>query len=527
MDKNFWKDKNVLITGFEGFVGSNLTKQLIPYAGKIAGLDIRTKRKETILTASSYKKIVAIKGSVCNYRLLEGILKRYQIDIVFHLAAEAIVGSCQKKPLRAFSSNIRGTWNVLEAARNFGKIKAVVVASSDKAYGSHSKLPYTEDAFLAGVNPYDVSKSCADLIANSYFHTYGLPVTVTRCGNIYGPGDFNMSRIIPDAISCAIKDRQLLIRSDGTFTRDYIHVNDVVSGYITLAEKMQKDNLCGEAFNLSNEKPVSVLELAKTAFALERKKPNYKILNRAKYEIKHQYLSARKARRLLGWKPGYTLKEGLKDTIEWYRLRTLDAGKILKAYKYSGLSIPIEDGIRLRVPQFWVKEINLLKNWRNKNCNVYPTQFKATTKSTRNWLKNQVFNNKDRILFMIDAGKGGIIGHLGLSNLDFSKKTCEIDNVVRGVHAKFPGIMARSMEAILDFAFHALKMNRVVLRVFSDNARAIRFYRRCGFRYKKNIPLLRQESKGMVKFIEAKGSAKKSAHRFFSLMEIAKDGKDR
>ena len=320
MNRHFWRGRSVLITGFEGFLGSNLTKALIHCGTKVVGLDIKTGRKGTILTADDYKKITVIKGSVANYRLLDNILIDKKINVVFHLAAEAIVGRCHNNPRRTFSVNIKGTWNLLEACRNSKTIKSIIVASSDKAYGSHKKLPYTEEAPLIGNHPYDVSKSCADLIAYTYFHTYGLPVAVTRCGNIYGPGDFNLSRIIPDALQCIKNNKTLLIRSDGKFVRDYVYVDDIVEGYILLAEKLEARQLAGQAFNFSIENPITVLELLKQIdkVGAQYGKLEYKILNAAKYEIKKQYLSSAKARKILGWKPKHTLKQGLQKTINWY-----------------------------------------------------------------------------------------------------------------------------------------------------------------------------------------------------------------
>lgn len=320
INKHFWKNKSVLVTGFEGFLGSNFTKALIYCGTKVVGLDIKTRRKETILTADDYKKITVIKGSVTNYRLLDSILTDKKINIVFHLAAEAIVGKCHSNPLRTFSANIKGTWNLLEACRSSKTIKSIIVASSDKAYGSHKKLPYTEEAPLIGNHPYDVSKSCADLIAYTYFHTYGLPAAVTRCGNIYGPGDFNFSRIIPDALQCIKNNKTLLIRSDGKFVRDYVYVDDIVEGYILLAEKLESRQLAGQVFNFSIEKPITVLELLKQIdkVGVQYGKLEYKILNAAKYEIKKQYLSSAKARKILGWKPKHTLNQGLQKTISWY-----------------------------------------------------------------------------------------------------------------------------------------------------------------------------------------------------------------
>ncbi len=316
----FWKNKRVLVTGFEGFLGAHLTKELISSGAKIFGLDIKVKRKETIFTLADYRKMKIIKGNVANYSFLRRIIKDSDVQVIFHLAAEAIVEKGYRTPLRAFKSNICGTWCILEACRFARKLEAVIVASSDKAYGTHKYLPYTEDASLQGNQPYDVSKSCADLIASTYAYTYGLPVVVTRCGNIYGPGDFNFSRIVPDAIRCAFEEKNLLVRSDGKFIRDYVFVEDIVNGYIMLAEKIRELKLSGEAFNFSDEKPLSVIDLLKEINNLNfcGKKLNYKIMNTAKYEIKEQYLSSAKARRILGWEPRYSLEEGLRKTAEWY-----------------------------------------------------------------------------------------------------------------------------------------------------------------------------------------------------------------
>lgn len=318
MNKNFWKNKNVLITGYEGFLGSNLIKRMISFEANVIGIDIVTNKKNTILTKDDFQNINNVKGNIANYSLLKKIIEKNKIEYIFHLAAEAIVNKCYKNPLRTFSSNIKGTWNILEIARLSSNIKGIVVASSDKAYGIKSKLPYKEDASLAGSHPYDVSKSCADLISYTYYKTYGVPVAVTRCGNIYGPGDFNFSRIIPDTIRSILNNKTLNIRSDGKFTRDYIYVDDVVNAYITLAEKMNKLGLQGEAFNFSNENPISVLKLIEKIYAVAGIKPNYKILNQAKNEIPHQYLSSKKAKEILKWTPKYNLENGLKKTIKWY-----------------------------------------------------------------------------------------------------------------------------------------------------------------------------------------------------------------
>ena len=315
----FWKNKRVLITGHEGFLGSNLAEEMLRRGAKVWGLDIVTNRKDTILTKKDLSQIKVIKGNVANFSLVSGIIVDNKIEVIFHLAAEALVERCLRNPLKGFSSNIKGTWSILEAARKSKNIKAVIIASSDKAYGSHKKLPYHEDYSLIGNHPYDVSKSCADLVAYTYYHTYKVPVAITRCGNIFGPGDFNFSRIVPDIMRAIIKDKTLIVRSDGKFTRDYVYVVDIVNGYILLAEKLKKLNLAGEAFNFSAESPISVLEVVKRIYKLANKKADYRVLNKAKYEIKHQYLSSVKARRILGWNPKYSLDRGIKETLAWYK----------------------------------------------------------------------------------------------------------------------------------------------------------------------------------------------------------------
>lgn len=319
MRDNFWKGKKILVTGYEGFLGSHLTKTLVEHGGEVYGLDIITKREDTILQKKDLDKVRIIKGDVKNFSLVSRIIKKNDIEFIFHLAAEALVGECLKNPLTTFSTNIKGTWNILEAARFSKTIKTVIITSSDKAYGYSVNLPYKEDFPLAGCHPYDVSKSCADLLSYTYFRTYNLPVGVIRCGNIFGPGDFNFSRVVPDAIRSALQNKMLIIRSDGKFMRDYIYIKDVVSGYIKLAENIERLKLFGEAFNFGNEKPISVLDLVKTIDRLVNKTPKYKILGQARYEIKHQYLSAEKAGKILGWKPEYTLSQGLEETIKWYR----------------------------------------------------------------------------------------------------------------------------------------------------------------------------------------------------------------
>jgi CDP-glucose 4,6-dehydratase len=324
MSEKFWKNRKVLITGYEGFLGSHLTRKLLTQRADITGMDILTHREKTILTPDDLSKITVRRGNVTNYKSVCEIIKNNKIEIVFHLAAKAIVGECLNNPLKALDTNIRGTWNILEACRHVDTVKTIVIASSDKAYGKQN-LPYSENMPLQGKHPYDASKSCGDLLAQMYAYTYGLPVAVTRCGNIYGPGDFNFSRVVPDTIRCALSNRTFLIRSDGKFTRDYIFVEDIVNGYIKLAERFQKMDLKGEAFNFSNQEPLSVIKLVKMIYELAEKEPKYKILNEAQCEIKYQYLSSNKAKRVLGWKPEYNLRDGLKKTVrayqKWFTIR--------------------------------------------------------------------------------------------------------------------------------------------------------------------------------------------------------------
>lgn len=315
----FWKNKNVFITGCTGFLGSYLTKELVKQGANITGLIRDAVPKSHLYSGDEYKKISTVIGSLEDEPLLERALGEYEIDTVFHTAAQAIVGIANRNPYCTFESNIRGTYNLLEAARRSPLVRRIVVASSDKAYGEQSQLPYTEDMPLNGSHPYDVSKSCADLISQAYHKTYGLPVSITRCGNLYGGGDLNFNRIIPQTIRSIINGEPPVIRSDGNFIRDYFYVEDAVRAYLMLAEKMDELNLEGQAFNFSNEIQLTVLELVKIILKLMESDLEPVILNQGSNEIRHQYLSAKKARDVLGWAPYYTLEEGMKKTIEWYR----------------------------------------------------------------------------------------------------------------------------------------------------------------------------------------------------------------
>lgn len=265
------------------------------------------------------KKIVTVRGEVEDYFLLERIINEYEIDAIFHLAAQTIVTIANRNPVSTFKSNIEGTWNILEASRRSPLVRRIVVASSDKAYGDQNKLPYNENTPLEGRHPYDVSKSCADLICRAYFETYELPVCVTRCGNFYGGGDLNFNRIVPGTIRSVLDNKRPVIRSDGTFLRDYFYIKDGVESYLLLAEKMEDKRLHGEAFNFSTERPMTVLEIVDKILQAMDSHLEPVILNEVTNEIKDQYLSAQKARKLLGWRPLYTLEEGINETVEWYK----------------------------------------------------------------------------------------------------------------------------------------------------------------------------------------------------------------
>ena len=318
----FWNDRTVFVTGATGLLGSEMVRRLIERNASVVAL-VRDWIPESELVRSHLlSKIKIVRGDLADRDLLERVMGEYEIETVFHLAAQTIVGIANRNPISTFESNIRGTWNLLEACRRSPLIKQVIVASSDKAYGINEDLPYSEEAPLRGSHPYDVSKSCADLISQSYFTSYRLPVCVTRCGNLYGGGDLNWNRLIPGTIRSALKNESPVIRSDGTYIRDYFYVADGALAYLHLAEQMeQNENIIGEAFNFSNEIQVTVLELTLKILALVgREDIQPTLLNEARNEIPHQYLDAGKARRRLDWKPAYTLDEGLLKTIEWYKI---------------------------------------------------------------------------------------------------------------------------------------------------------------------------------------------------------------
>lgn len=317
---SFWNGKNIFVTGCTGLLGSWLTKSLVEQGAQVVGLVRDLVPNSNLFRFGLDKKITIVQGRLEDYLALERFINEYEVNTVFHLAAQTIVGTANRNPLPTFEANVRGTWNILEACRRNQKVRSVIVASSDKAYGEHKQLPYSEDYPLQGEHPYDVSKSCTDLISHAYYKTYKLPACTTRCGNIYGGGDLNFNRIIPGTIQSVIRGEKPVIRSDGTFVRDYIYVPDIVAAYMLLAEKMDGLNILGGAFNFSNEQPINVKELVYKILALmDREDLKPVILNEASNEIKYQYLSSKKAREQLDWRPNYTLEQGLVETIDFYR----------------------------------------------------------------------------------------------------------------------------------------------------------------------------------------------------------------
>ncbi len=320
-EQGFWRDRNVLVTGCTGLLGSWLTMALVESGSNVVGL-IRDWVPRSNLNWSGFaQRITTVRGDVTDDATVERALGEYEVDTVFHLAAQTIVGIANRNPLSTFETDIKGTWTVLEACRRSPLVKHVVVASSDKAYGDQDKLPYDESAPLQGRHPYDVSKSCADLIAQTYGVTYRLPVAVTRCGNIYGGGDLNWNRVVPGTMRSVLHGERPVIRSSGKTLRDYLYVDDIVGAYMLLAEKLDDPALYGLAFNFGLDAPQTPLEIVQAIIAVSDY-PDLEpvILNEASNEIEKQYLSSEKARRVLGWKPHYSLEEGLRRTMAWYRL---------------------------------------------------------------------------------------------------------------------------------------------------------------------------------------------------------------
>jgi len=317
---SFWQDRPTFITGATGLVGSWLVRRLHDASADVVCLVRDWVPQSELVRAHLIDRVKVVRGDVRDQALLERALGEYEIDTVIHLAAQTIVGIANRNPVSTFETNIGGTWALLEACRRSPSVKQIVIASSDKAYGDQDKLPYDEITPLQGQHPYDVSKSCADLIAHTYAVTYGLPVVITRCGNFYGGGDLNWNRIIPGTIRSVIRDQPPVIRSDGSYVRDYFYVEDGAAAYMLLAERLaEQPKLRGEAFNFSNELQVTVLELVQRILALMNSHLKAEVRNEASNEIQHQYLSAAKARQILGWSPLFTLEQGLDLTIQWYQ----------------------------------------------------------------------------------------------------------------------------------------------------------------------------------------------------------------
>ena len=319
MSREFWRDRPTLVTGATGLLGGALTRQLVDLGADVVCLIRDWVPQSELVRSGLIGKVKTVRGDICDQAGMERILGEHEIDTVFHLAAQTIVGIANRNPVSTFEANIQGTWSMLEACRRSPKVKQIVTASSDKAYGDQEILPYDEDTPLQGQHPYDVSKSCADLIAHTYAKSYDLPVTITRCGNFYGGGDLNWNRIVPGTIRSIHRGQAPVIRSDGSYIRDYFYVEDGAAAYLLLAERMAENSaLRGEAFNFSNELQITVLDLVQKILTLMDSDLKPEIRNEATNEIRHQYLSAAKARRMLEWNPEFDLDDRLKRTIDWY-----------------------------------------------------------------------------------------------------------------------------------------------------------------------------------------------------------------
>lgn len=317
---DFWLDRPTLVTGATGLVGGWLVKRLLGAGADVTCL-VRDWVPQSELTRTNLvDRVKRVHGDVCDGPLLERVLGENEIVTVMHLAAQTTVPVANRNPRSTFESNVGGTWTLLEACRRSPLVGQVIVASSDKAYGSHDTLPYREDTPLAALHPYDASKACSDIIAQSYAATFEVPVAITRCGNIYGGGDLNWNRIVPGTIRALVRERRPIVRSDGTPVRDYFYVEDSAAAYMLLAERLASDSsLIGQAFNFSNEEPIGVLNLLERITARFGSTLTPDIRNESSNEILEQYLSASRARAMLGWEPLFSLDEGIDRTIGWYR----------------------------------------------------------------------------------------------------------------------------------------------------------------------------------------------------------------
>ena len=320
LNRSFWLDRPTFVTGGTGLVGSWLVRRLVETGADVVCLVRDWVPQSELVRTGLIEKVKVVRGDIRDREVMERVLGEYEIDSVIHLAAQTIVTIANRNPISTFETNIAGTWNLLEACRRSPKVKQIVIASSDKAYGDQEILPYDENTPLQGQHPYDVSKSAADLIAATYAKSFDLPVVITRCGNFYGGGDLNWNRIIPGTIRSITRGQNPVIRSDGEYIRDYFYVEDGAAAYMLLAEQLAAHpELKGQAFNFSNEIQVTVREIVEHILRLMKSDLKPGIRNEVQNEIRHQYLSAEKARRVLNWHPLFRLDEGLARTIEWYR----------------------------------------------------------------------------------------------------------------------------------------------------------------------------------------------------------------
>ncbi|MHB1953884.1 MAG: NAD-dependent epimerase/dehydratase family protein [Sulfobacillus sp.] len=316
-----WQGRRVLVTGATGFIGSWLISRLLELHAEVISLVLDPNSEGGLARGVELQRTNVIMGRLECYDDIERAVVGSEVDTIFHLGAQTLVGVALRAPLPTFQANIAGTWNVLEVARRHPDlVRRVVIASSDKAYGASAMLPYFENMPVHGLSPYDVSKSCADLLAQAFAHSYGTPAVIARCGNVYGGGDLNWSRIVPGTIRAFLTGQQPVIRSDGTFLRDYLYVSDAVDAYLQLGGIAADPSFAGEAFNFSDENPLSVLDIYRAiCVALDCGDLAPTILGGGEHEIHDQYLSARKARDQIGWQPQFSLEEGLRHSVAWYR----------------------------------------------------------------------------------------------------------------------------------------------------------------------------------------------------------------
>ena len=317
---DFWQRRRVLVTGATGLLGSHMVQTLDDLHADVVVLMRDDVPHSLLISSGLVQRVTVVRGSLMDFALLRRVLAEYEIQTTIHLAAQTIVSYAYSNPLETFDVNIAGSYRLLEACRQYGNCEEVLVASSDKAYGAQEHLPYTEASPMRGTAPYDVSKSCVDLIARAYAHTYSLPVVVTRLANLFGPGDMNFTRLIPGTIRSLLLGEPIVIRSDGTMQRDYLYVKSGVQAYLTLAEDIQKRGLAGQAYNFGQGYPLSVSEVVDKIKALAGlPEAEVTVLSEARAEIQAQWLDSTRARETLGWEPRWGFEEGLQETIPWYR----------------------------------------------------------------------------------------------------------------------------------------------------------------------------------------------------------------